>query len=173
MPAAPLTLAMVNQMNEEAFVASFGDIAEHTPWIARAAFGAHPFADHDALVAAFYSAVDGASHDAQHALLNEHPDLAGRAAIAGKLAPESLNEQTGAGLDRMTPDEYALFTTLNNRYRAKHGIPFIRAVKGSTKAQIIQAFQERVENSPEVEFATALKQVARIIRFRLEDRVAP
>lgn len=173
MPAAPLTLAAVNDMDEDAFVASFGDIAEHSPWIARSAYAFHPFADHEALVVAFHKAIDAAGHDVQHALLNEHPDLAGKAAIAGKLAPESLNEQTGAGLDRMTAEEYALFTELNTRYRARHGIPFIRAVKGSTKDQIIAAFQERVENTPEQEFATALHQVGRIIRFRLEDRVAP
>jgi 2-oxo-4-hydroxy-4-carboxy-5-ureidoimidazoline decarboxylase len=173
MPNQPLTIDAVNRMDEEAFVANFGDIAEHSPWVARAAFGMHPFADHGGLVAAFHAAILAADHNAQHALLNEHPDLAGKAAIAGELAPESYNEQTGAGLDRMTPDEYELFTALNNRYRARHGIPFIRAVKGSTKAQVIAAFQKRVDNPPETEFETALQQVARIIRFRLEDRVAP
>ncbi|MCX5493978.1 2-oxo-4-hydroxy-4-carboxy-5-ureidoimidazoline decarboxylase [Kaistia dalseonensis] len=172
MPNQPLTIDAVNRMDEVAFVASFGDIAEHSPWVARAAFAEAPFADHAALVAAFHHAIESAPHDAQLALLREHPDLAGKAAIAGTLAPESYNEQTGAGLDRMTAEEFALFTALNNRYRARHGIPFIRAVKGSTKAQIIAAFQERVENEPEVEFATALTQVGRIIRFRLEDRVA-
>jgi len=172
MPIPPLTLDDVNQMDEAAFVAAFGDIAEHSPWVARAAYANHPFAGHDALVAAFHGAVRGAGHPAQLALLREHPDLAGKAAIAGELAPESYNEQSGAGLDRMTAEEFALFTELNTRYRARHGIPFIRAVKGSTKEQIIAAFKERVENTPETEFQTALGQVERILRFRLEDRVA-
>lgn len=172
MPNQPLTLDAVNRMDREAFVASFGDIAEHSPWVAEAAFGGSPFADHAALVAAFHGAIAAADHPAQLALLREHPDLAGKAAVAGELAPESYNEQTGAGLDRMTSDEFVLFTELNNRYRARHGIPFIRAVKGSTKEQIIAAFQDRVGNPPEVEFETALTQVGRIIRFRLEDRVA-
>lgn len=173
MPNPPLTLADVNAMDETAFVASFGDIAEHSPWVARAAFAFAPFEDHAALVAAFHRAMREMAPDAQLALLREHPDLAGKAAIAGELAPESYNEQSGAGLDRMTPEEYALFTDLNKRYRARHGIPFIRAVKGSTKAQIIEAFQLRLPNDPAVEFQTALGQVERILRFRLEDRVAP
>lgn len=173
MPKPPLTLDDVNAMDEAAFVASFGDIAEHSPWVARAAFAFAPFADPAALVAAFHRAMREMDHGAQLALLREHPDLAGKAAVAGELAPESYNEQSGAGLDRMTPEEYALFTDLNTRYRARHGIPFIRAVKGSTKAQIIAAFQERLPNEPEVEFQTALGQVERILRFRLEDRVSP
>ncbi|HWJ71860.1 MAG TPA: 2-oxo-4-hydroxy-4-carboxy-5-ureidoimidazoline decarboxylase [Kaistia sp.] len=171
MPNPPLSLDAVNAMNETAFVASFGDIAEHSPWVARAAYGGHPFADHAALVAAFHAAIAVAPHEAQLALLREHPDLAGRARIA-ELAAESQVEQLGAGLHRLTADEFAEFTRLNEAYRARHGIPFIRAVKGSTKDQIIEAFRERLPNSPEAEFAMALTQVQRIIRFRLEDRVA-
>ena len=173
MPNPPLTLADVNAMDRAAFVAAFGDIAEHSPWVAEAAFAFAPFAEHAALVAAFHRAMREMDHEAQLALLREHPDLAGKAAIAGELAPESHNEQSGAGLDRMTAEEYAMFTELNTRYRARHGIPFIRAVKGSTKDQIIAAFRERLPNEPDVEFATALGQVERILRFRLEDRVAP
>ncbi len=168
----PLSLAAVNAMDEAAFEASFGDIAEHSPWVARAAFAGHPFADHAALVAAFHAAIAAAPHEAQLALLREHPDLAGKARIA-ELALESQVEQLGAGLDRLSADEFAEFTRLNIAYRARHGIPFIRAVKGSTKDQIIAAFHERLPNPPETEFATALTQVGRIIRFRLEDRVAP
>ncbi len=168
----PLSLAAVNAMDEAAFVASFGDIAEHSPWVARAAFAGHPFADHAALVAAFHAAIAGAPHEAQLSLLREHPDLAGKARIAD-LALESQVEQLGAGLDRLSADEFAEFTRLNTAYRARHGIPFIRAVKGSTKDQIIAAFRERLPEAPETEFATALTQVGRIIRFRLEDRVVP
>lgn len=172
MQKPPLSLDAVNRMDETAFVASFSDIAEHSPWVAGAAFAGRPFADHAALVASFHAAIAAASRKAQLALLNEHPDLAGRARIAD-LAVESQLEQTGAGLDRLTPEEFAAFTELNRAYRARHGIPFIRAVKGSTKEDIIAAFGERLPNEPEIEFATALEQVKRIIRFRLEDRVAP
>lgn len=173
MPNQPLTIDDVNRLDETDFVKTFGDIAEHSPWVARAAYVNGPFADREALIAAFVGAVEKAGEPAKRALLIEHPDLAGRAAIAGKLAPESKSEQAGAGLDRMSAEEYALFTRLNSAYRARHGFPFIRAVKGSTKSDIIAAFQERVGNPPDQEFATAVSQVQRILRFRLEDRVAP
>lgn len=171
MSQSPLPLAAVNAMDADAFLAAFGDIAEHSPWVAALAFRDHPFADHGSLVAAFHKAVATAPRARQQALLLEHPDLAGRAKIAD-LAPESRQEQSGAGLDRLTAEEFAQFTQLNEAYRARHGIPFIRAVKGSTKDQILAAFRERLPNPPESEFAMALEQVKRIIQFRLEDRVA-
>ena len=172
MSTQPLTLAAVNRMDADAFVASFGDIAEHSPWVAKVAERARPYPDRDAMVAAFVEAVAEADDQAQRDLLCEHPDLAGRAAIAGELAPESYNEQTGAGLDRMTAEEHERFTRLNAAYRGLHGIPFILAVKGATKDQVLAAFEARLDNPADIEFATALTQVQRIIRFRLEDRVA-
>jgi len=172
MSTQTLTLAAVNRMDADAFVASFGDIAEHSPWVATVAERARPYPDRAAMVAAFAEAVAAAEPDAQLALLREHPDLAGRAAIAGELAPESRNEQAGAGLDRMSAEEYARFSRLNGAYRERHGIPFILAVKGATKDQVLEAFEARLDNAIEVERATALAQVQRIIRFRLEERVA-
>ncbi|MFI5410568.1 2-oxo-4-hydroxy-4-carboxy-5-ureidoimidazoline decarboxylase [Kaistia sp. UC242_56] len=172
MSTQTLTLAAVNRMDADAFVAGFGDIAEHSPWVATVAERARPYTDRAAMVAAFAEAVAAAEPDAQLALLREHPDLAGRAAIAGELAPESRNEQAGAGLDRMSADEYARFSRLNGAYRERHGIPFILAVKGATKDQVLEAFEARLDNPVEAERATALAQVQRIIRFRLEDRVA-
>ncbi|WEK49065.1 MAG: 2-oxo-4-hydroxy-4-carboxy-5-ureidoimidazoline decarboxylase [Candidatus Kaistia colombiensis] len=172
MSTQPLTLAAVNRMDEDAFVASFGDIAEHSPWVAKVAERARPYLDRTAMVTAFVEAVDAAGEDVQRGLLREHPDLAGRAAIAGELAPESRNEQASAGLDRMTADEYDRFSRLNAAYRDRHGIPFILAVKGATKDQVLAAFEARLDNPADIEFATALTQVQRIIRFRLEDRVS-
>jgi 2-oxo-4-hydroxy-4-carboxy-5-ureidoimidazoline decarboxylase len=172
MSTQPLTLAAVNRMDGEAFVACFGDIAEHSPWVANTAERARPFIDRDAMVAAFTAAVRQADVERQRSLLLAHPDLAGRAAIANELAPESRNEQASAGLDRMTADEYARFSDMNARYRARHGIPFILAVKGATKQQILDSFEARVGKDPADEFAMAIVQVERIIRFRLEDRVA-
>lgn len=172
MSTQPLMLAAVNRMDEDAFVASFGDIAEHSPWVAKVAERARPYLDRTAMVTAFVGAVGAAERDAQLALLREHPDLAGRAAIAGELAPESRNEQTGAGLDRMSAAEYERFSRLNGAYRDRHGIPFILAVKGATKDQVLEAFEARLDNPADIEFATALTQVQRIIRFRLEDRVS-
>lgn len=173
MSTQPLTLAAVNRMDQDAFVASFGDIAEHSPWVAIVAERARPYLDRTAMVTAFVEAVGAADRAAQLALLREHPDLAGRAAIAGELALESRNEQAGAGLDRMSAAEYERFSRLNGAYRDRHGIPFILAVKGATKDQILDAFEARLDNPADTEFATALTQVQRIIRFRLEDRVSP
>ena len=125
------------------------------------------------MIAAFEATVRDADHARQRALLLAHPDLAGRAAIAGELARDSRREQSGAGLDQLTPAEFERFTALNTAYRERHGIPFIFAVRGATKHDILAAFEVRIDNPPHVEFTTALEQVARIIRFRLEDRVAP
>jgi len=125
------------------------------------------------MIAAFREAVAGADHRRQRALLLAHPDLAGRAAIAGELTDDSKREQSRAGLDRMTREEFERFTHLNHLYRTRHGIPFIFAVRGASKHEILAGFAARIDNSLETEFDTALGQVARIIRFRLEDRVAP
>ena len=169
----PLHLDAVNAMSEDEFVAAFGDVAEHSPWVAAAAADARPFRTRSAMIAAFRDALGHADHKRQRALLLAHPDLAGRAAIAGDLTEDSRREQGGAGLDRLTREEFERVTHLNELYRSRHGIPFIFAVRGADKRDILAGFAARIDNSPEVEFETALGQVARIIRFRLEDRVAP
>ena len=121
---------------------------------------------------AFAASVRAASRAAQLALLRAHPDLAGRAAVAGDIARESRREQAGAGLDRLTEAEFARFQDLNARYRERFGFPFIFAVKGATKDAILAAFEARIDNDAETERKTALANVERILRFRIEDRVA-
>lgn len=170
--AAPLSLAAVNALSDAAFLAAFGDIAEHSAWVAAGAIAARPFASREALVTAFLATIDTADPEKQLALLRAHPDLAGRVAIAGELAPESAREQAAAGLGSLTPAEFARFTELNERYRTRFRFPFILAVRGATKDVILGSFAERVEGAPHLEFTTALEQVRRIVRFRLEDRVA-
>ena len=165
----PLRLDAVNRMPAAAFVDRFGDLAEQSPWVAERAAGARPFASREAMVAAFADALLQAPRADRLALLLAHPDLAGRAAVAG----ESKREQAGAGLDTLTPEEFARFTELNARYRDRFGFPFILAVKGATKSRILAAFAERIDNDAAAEFATALTQVCRIFRFRIEDRVLP
>jgi len=172
MASFPIPLRAVNDMDEAAFVAAFGDIAEHSPWVAAEAAKARPFIDRRAMAEAFIDAVFDADAPRQLGLLRAHPDLAGRAAIAGELAPESRREQAGAGLDQLTGEEFARFTDHNRRYRDGFGFPFILAVKGATKHDVLNSFAERIDNEPEAEFATAIRQVARIISFRLEDRVS-
>jgi 2-oxo-4-hydroxy-4-carboxy-5-ureidoimidazoline decarboxylase len=168
----PIPLDEVNLLSEDEFVSAFGDVAEHAPWVAAEAADARPFASRDAMIAAFRTAIAAADLKRQRALLLAHPDLAGRAAIAGDLTKDSRREQAGAGLDRLTPAEFARFTALNDEYRRRFGIPFIFAVRGATKHDILGAFERRLRNSEEIEFAAALEQVNLIVSFRLEDRVS-
>ncbi|MFN4168830.1 MAG: 2-oxo-4-hydroxy-4-carboxy-5-ureidoimidazoline decarboxylase [Pannonibacter phragmitetus] len=169
--AFPISEASLAALDHEAFMAAFADVAEHSPWVAEDAFAAGPFVRREDLIGAFEAAMRAASHEQQLALIRAHPDLAGRAAIAGDIAEDSRKEQAGAGLDRLTAEEFAQFTTLNDAYRTRFGFPFIFAVKGATKHMILDAFKARLGNSPQAEFETALAQIARIFRFRLEDRI--
>jgi 2-oxo-4-hydroxy-4-carboxy-5-ureidoimidazoline decarboxylase len=173
MPAAPMPVEAVNAMSREDFVAVFGDIAEHSPWVAEKAAARRPYADRRAMAEAFIDAIFDAGEPEKLALIRAHPDLAGRAAIAGELAPESKREQAGAGLDKLTAEEFARFTELNEAYRAKFRFPFILAVKGADKRRILAAFEERIGNDHEAELANAIRQVARIVAFRIDDRVLP
>ena len=168
-----LTIDAVNAFDAAVFTARFGDVAEASPWVAEAAFASRPFPDRKALEEAFAGVVRTAPRAAQLALLRAHPDLAGRAAVAGEIAEESRREQAGAGLDRLTAEEFARFHDLNARYRERFGFPFIFAVKGATKDAILSAFEDRIDNDADAEHATALAHVERILRFRIEDRVAP
>lgn len=167
----PMPVETVNLMEDAEFVDVFGDIAEHSPWVASTAAVRRPYATRENMIAAFQAAIGEAGVDEQHALLRAHPDLAGKAAIAGDLTDDSAREQAEAGLDRLTADEFERFTSLNAAYRARHGFPFIFAVRGATKNDILAAFEERNNNSPDEELVTALEQVCRIVRFRIEDRV--
>jgi OHCU decarboxylase len=104
----------------------------------------------------------------QLALINAHPDLAGKAAVRGELTASSTAEQAGAGISECTAEEFSRFTQLNDAYKAKFGFPFIMAVKGSNRHQILAAFEERIHNSPEQEFACALAEINKIALFRLQ-----
>ncbi|MCZ4280261.1 2-oxo-4-hydroxy-4-carboxy-5-ureidoimidazoline decarboxylase [Kiloniella laminariae] len=165
------SLKAVNLMDAPDFAGAFGDIAEHSPWVAELAGKERPFANRDAMIGAFAQVMFAAEPDAQLALIRAHPDLAGKAALAGELTEDSKKEQAGVGLDQLTAEEFERFTIANDRYREKFGFPFIFAVKGATKFMIMDAFEARLENDTAEEFRTALEQIARIIRFRLEDRV--
>ena len=167
-----LSIDDLNRMAVADFTARFGDVAEHSPWVAERAAGARPFADRDAVAQAFAAALRGAARDERLAVLRAHPDLAGRAAVSGDLTEDSRREQAGAGLDWLTPEEFERFTALNAAYRERFGIPFIFAVKGATKELILTAFEERLANGLEEELKNAIDNVCRIMRFRIEDRVA-
>jgi 2-oxo-4-hydroxy-4-carboxy-5-ureidoimidazoline decarboxylase len=168
---AQFSIEEINAMSATEFIEVFGDVAEHAPWVAEEAAKTRPFADREVMIAAFVAAIQSAGSERKLDLLLAHPDLAGRAAIAGTLTNESRREQAGAGLDRLTPQEFVRFNELNSGYRERHGIPFILAVRGATKRDILEACEARTPNDPDAEFATAVAQVCRIVRFRLEDRV--
>lgn len=161
-----------SQMDLPRFVARFGGIFEHSPWIAERAFAlelgpAHDCAAgvHNALCRMFRSA----SAEERLGVLRAHPDLAGKLAAAKRLTPESTAEQASAALDALTDDERASFQRLNTDYVAKHGFPFIIAVRDNTKDSILAAFRSRIANDTETEFATACRQVERIAELRLKD----
>ncbi|RFP86682.1 allantoinase PuuE [Rhodobacteraceae bacterium 63075] len=166
----PLSAQRPSEMDKDAFVAAFGGIFEHSPWIAERAHGLElgPMHDsaagvHSALTRVFRSA----SRDERLGVLNAHPDLAGKLASAGRLTAESTAEQAGAGLDMLTDEERATFQKLNADYVAHHGFPFIIAVKDNTKQSILDAFHRRIGNDRETEFAEACRQVERIAELRL------
>lgn len=157
-------------MTRADFIARFGGVFEHSPFIAERAYDAGgidvPLTAaglHEAMAAQFRAA----SADEQLGVLRAHPDLAGRLAIAGELTEDSRKEQAGAGLDRLSAEEHARFTALNAAYVEKFGFPFIIAVKGLTKDDILRAFETRIENSRKQEFETAKAQVERIALLRL------
>jgi 2-oxo-4-hydroxy-4-carboxy-5-ureidoimidazoline decarboxylase len=161
--------------NRNDFVARFGGVFEHSPWIAERAFDngriAQPLAAgpvHEALCTEFRLA----SPDERMNVLRAHPDLAGKLAIAGGLTEDSKSEQAGAGLDRLSAEEHARFTELNTRYMTDFGFPFIIAVKGHNKDSILAAFETRVGNDPETEFATACAEVEKIAGFRIHALLA-
>jgi 2-oxo-4-hydroxy-4-carboxy-5-ureidoimidazoline decarboxylase len=163
-----MTLAEINACDRERFVAALGGVFEHSPWVADAAYAAQPFADVGALHAAMVAVVRDAGEAKQLALLRAHPELAGKAMVANELTADSTSEQSGAGLTRCSPQEFARLTALNERYRAKFGFPFILAVKGYDRAGILAEFARRVESDRETELAACLAQVERITRMRLD-----
>lgn len=154
------------------FVARFGHVFEHSPWIPEAAYDAGLPADAataQGLHRVLCAVLRAAPEDRKRALIKAHPDLAGRLARAGELTADSTKEQASAGLDRLTDAEYERFTALNAAYGQKFAMPFILAVKGRNKADILAAFEARIENDPETEFETALAQIEQIALLRLKD----
>lgn len=156
------------------FVELFGDVFEHAPEIAESAHRAGLDAGHDTaegLHRALVAAMRALPRERQTQLIQDHPDLAGRLAQARQLTPDSAREQGSAGLDALTDEQRARFTSLNEAYRARFGIPFVMAIKGRHRDEILAAFEARLANDPEAERAEALRQIERIALLRLQDRL--
>jgi len=170
----PATEARPSEMDRATFVAAFGGIFEHSPWIAEGAHAlelgpAHDGAAgvHSALARVFRTAGD----DRRMEVVRAHPDLAGKLAAAARLTAESTAEQASAGLDALTDAERATFTGLNDAYQAKFGFPFIIAVRDHDRASIMAAFRARLDHDPATEFAEACRQVERIAELRLKEKL--
>lgn len=161
------SLNQLNQMNQEAFVEALGTVFEQTPAIAQLAWNSRPFADVADLHQKMIRVVNGLSLDDQLTLICAHPDLGSRV----KMAEASVQEQSGVGLDRLSPEEYQRFHQLNQTYRETFGFPFIIAVRNHTKASILEAFEHRLQNDLAVECQQALTEINRIAWFRLQDLI--
>lgn len=160
----------MNDMDQ--FVELFGGVYEHSPWIAEAVFkggSRKETGTADSLHLAMKVKVDGSDTTKKLKLLHAHPDLAGKLAMQGELTAESANEQASADLGNCTADEFQEFQNLNARYKEKFGFPFILAVRGFQRSEILEIFRKRVNNDYDVEFEEALNQVHRIALLRLQD----
>ncbi|HEY9622494.1 MAG TPA: 2-oxo-4-hydroxy-4-carboxy-5-ureidoimidazoline decarboxylase [Crinalium sp.] len=159
----PYSIDEINQMSQEAFVEAFGKIFEETPAIARQAWERRPFSDAPHLHQQMLKVVNEMDQEHQLIFIRAHPDLGSKA----KMAEASVQEQTDAGLDRLTPEEYQRFQQLNQTYKDQFGFPFIIAVKNHTKDSILEAFRQRLNNSFDTEIQQALSEISQITQRRL------
>ncbi len=154
-------------MPTDDFMNALGAIFEHSPWVARAVAPNRPFSSVQDLRAAMVRAVQDAGHGPQLELIRAHPDLGARL----KMTDQSLSEQSGAGLDRLSPELFEQFSRLNDAYKSRFGFPFIIAVRNHTRTSILEQFERRLTNDPDQERETALLEIAEIARFRLLDLI--
>lgn len=166
------TLAEINASDRDGFVATLGHLFEHSPWVAAGTYDRRPFGSLDELHAALCETMGAAPAWSQLELLRAHPDLAGRLAKAGQLTASSTQEQAAAGLDQLTPDESREIQRLNDAYKERFGFPFIICARLNAKAAILDSMRGRVGSTPDAERSTALAEVAKIARLRLNDAVS-
>ena len=165
-------LDQLNRLGHDEFVRIVGPVFEDSPWIAEAAWAKRPFPTVDHLHHALCEVVRNADEAKQVALIRAHPDLVGRAALAGTLTRESTNEQASAGLGNLTPEEIELFQKNNAAYKEKFGFPFVVCARLNKKEAILNGFKVRLQNSREEEIQTALTEIFKIAWLRLQDIVA-
>ena len=166
-----LMLAELNSLSRDEFVRIVGPVFEHSPWIAEVTWAGRPFTCVDQLHAALCQAVRGANEGQKLTLIRAHPDLVGRAALAGTLTRESAGEQASAGLSRLTAEEIAAFQNYNAAYREKFGFPFVICARLNKKEAILAGFAARLHNSPEQEVVAALDEIFKIAELRLRDLI--
>ena len=157
----------INKMVRSEFIKVFANIFENTRWIAGELYNQKPFNNFEELSSKILNIFETAAKEKQLKILNAHPDLANKTKIS-LLTPDSLKEQTDAGLDQCTEEEFNEFKKLNDTYK-KFGFPFILAVRGKTKMEILNNFRKRISSDPEIEFDEAVKQVKQIADLRLKE----
>jgi OHCU decarboxylase len=155
--------------SQEEFCRLVGPVFEHSPWIAEATWTKRPFKSVEALHEALCATVRETREEKQLELIRAHPDLVGRAALAGTLTPASTSEQASAGLNRLTPDEVGAFQKFNAAYREKFGFPFVICARLNKKEAILDGFKKRIEHSRAQEIKTALEEIFKIAALRLQD----
>ena len=165
-------IAAVNGLERDAFVALLGGVFEHAAWVAEAAWLDRPFVGVSDLHAAMMGAVRAAPPDRRLAFLNGHPELAGPEARAKSMTAESVSEQGAAGLDRIPQEDADTFDQLNPAYRQKFGFPFIVAVRGRDRSEILALFKARLLRPQDEEASTVLDEIAAITRMRLDRLVS-
>lgn len=163
------SLSELNGLDRAAFTGKLGHLFEHSPWVADETWPRRPFRDAAHLHAELCATLRDAMPERQLELIRAHPDLAGRLARENRLTAESSREQASAGLDRMGVEEMATFQKFNDAYRARFSFPFVICARLNARFAILAAMQARLENNPEQEFATALDEIEKIARLRLED----
>ena len=157
----------INKLPKSEFIKVFANIFENAIWIAEKLYNRKPFNNFEELSSKMLNIFETATKEKQLKILKDHPDLANKTKISS-LAPDSLKEQTSAGLDQCTEEEFNEFKKLNDSYK-KFGFPFILAVKGKTKIEILNNFRKRISSDPEKEFDEAVKQVKQIASLRLKE----
>ena len=157
----------INKLSKSEFIKVFANIFENARWIAEELYNQKPFDNFEELSSKILNIFETTTRGKQSKILNAHPDLANKTKIS-LLTPDSLKEQTSAGLDQCTKEEFSEFKKLNDAYK-KFGFPFILAVKGKTKIEILNNFRKRISSGPEIEFNEAVKQVKQIASLRLKE----
>ncbi len=157
----------INKLPESEFIKVFANIFENTRWIAEELYKQKPFGDFNELSSKMMNIFEMSSKEKKLKILNDHPDL-GKKTKVGSLTADSLKEQKNAGLDQCTKEEFNEFKKLNDAYK-KFGFPFILAVKGKSKIEILNSFRTRINSKPQIEFEEAIRQVKKIANLRLED----
>ena len=171
-PSKQYSVAGLNELSREGFLRVVGPVFEHSPWIAELTWAKRPFKSAGVLHHALCETVLASDEPRKLALIRAHPDLAGRAARAGKLTAASTREQASGGLDQLSPEEAALFDRYNCEYRERFGLPFVICARQNKKEAMLAGFEQRLKNSPQQEIEAALAEIFKIAELRLHDLIA-